>query len=155
MTTTYHFDTQLAQGETGEHILDARFADHYTIRPATAAQQRQGIDRWYTRITDGETFPVEYKTDRTAGRTGNAFIETISVDTVGKLGWAYTSQARYLIYYIPKPDTVYVVPMARIRVMVDKWRQQYPERRIPNNTYHTVGVLVPLDELEKIAVAVQ
>lgn len=107
MTTTYNFDAQLAQGQTGEQHLDQHFSRWYTIRPATASDQRRGIDRWYTR-PNGETFPVEYKTDRTAGRTGNAFIETTSVDTTNR-----------------------------------------------NRTYHTIGTLVPLDELEKIAVAVQ
>jgi len=77
------------------------------------------------------------------------------VDTVGKPGWAYTSQARFLLYYIPKPDTIYIIPMARLRVLVDAWRQRYPERRINNGTYHTVGTLVPLDEIERIAVAVE
>ena len=153
-TTTYDFDTQFAQGETGEDYLDRRFAPWYTIRPATRTEQRQGIDRWYTRISNGETFPVEYKTDRTAGRTGNAFVETISVDTANKLGWAYTSKARYLIYRIPEPEVIYIIPMAELRYRVDAWKARYPERTIPNNTYNTVGTLVPLDEFERIAVAV-
>lgn len=154
-TATYNFDTQLADGITGETYLDQHFAPWYTIRPATKAEQRQGIDRWYTRKANGEQFAVEYKTDHTAGRTGNAFIETLSVDVAGKPGWAYTSQARYLIYRVPDPETIYIIPMAQIRYRVDAWRRQYQERRINNGAYHTVGVLVPLDEIEKIAVAVR
>lgn len=154
-TTTYNFDTQLADGETGEAYLDNKFRKWYTITPATRAQQRLGIDRWYTRLSNGETFPVEYKTDRTAGRTGNAFIETVSVDTTNKPGWAYTSKARFLIYRIPEPETIYIVPMAEIRYRIDRWRTRYPERTIPNDTYNTIGTLVPLDEIERIAIAVQ
>lgn len=153
-TTTYDFTTQLADGESGEDYLDRKFSRWYTIRPATRLEQRQGIDRWYTRIRNGETFAVEYKTDRTAGRTGNAFIETVSVDTANKPGWAYTSQARYLIYRIPDPEAIYIIPMAEIRYRVDKWRATYPERTIPNDTYNTIGTLVPLDEIERIAAAV-
>lgn len=151
---TYQFTTQLAEGITGEDHLDQKFAAWYTITPATRGEQRQGIDRWFTRRTNGEKISVEYKTDRTAGRTGNAFIETVSVDTAHKPGWAYTSQARYLIYHIPDPEATYILPMATIRYRIDTWRKTYPERRIPNDGYHTVGTLVPLDELEKIAVAV-
>lgn len=150
--TTYQFATQLADGITGEDYLDQKFAAQYLITLATRAEQRQGIDRWFTRR--GEKISVEYKTDHTAGRTGNAFIETISIDTAMKPGWAYTSQARYLVYHIPNPETTYILPMSHIRYLVDTWRRQYPERRIPNDGYHTVGTLVPLDELEKIAVAV-
>lgn len=151
---TYRFDTQLAQGEAGEAHLDQIFHRWYNIQPATAGQQRQGIDRWYTRISDQETFPVEYKTDHTAGRTGNAFVETISVDTTQKPGWAYSSQATYLIYFVPNPETIYVLRMADIRAQITDWVKQYPARQIPNRGYHTVGILVPLDEFERIAVAV-
>jgi hypothetical protein len=34
-----------------------------------------------------------------------------------------------------------------------KWRA-YPSKTIPNRGYNTVGILVPLDELEKIAAEV-
>ncbi len=157
---TYQFQTQLRDGITGEEYLDQHFAPYYTIQPASPAEQRQGIDRWYTRRTNNERFAVEYKTDHTAGRTGNAFVETVSVDIASKLGWAYTSRARYLIYRIPDPETIYIIPMAQIRYLVDAWRIRYPERRIPNqsangNQYNTVGTLVPLTEFEKIAIAVR
>lgn len=150
----YSFDTQLAQGEKGEEYLDQHFSRWYTVTRATAAQQRAGIDRWFTR-PDGERLAVEYKTDRTAGRTGNAFVETVSVDTAHKPGWAYTSQARYLVYFIPEPETIYILPMAAIRYQVDAWRRAYPERRIPNGNYHTVGTLVPLHEFERWAITVR
>ncbi len=157
--TTYQFATQLADGITGEDYLDQKFAPCYTIVPATSSEQSHGIDRWFTSRSNGDRFSVEYKTDRTAGRTGNAFIETVSVDTAHKPGWAYTCQARYLIYHIPEPETTYMIPMSHIRYLVDTWRQKYPERRIPNTghngtKYHTIGTLVPLDEFEKIAATI-
>lgn len=152
---SYEFQKQLAEGMSGEEYLDGKFAAWYTITPATRGEQRQGIDRWFIRKSDGERFSVEYKTDRTAGRTGNAFVETVSVDTAHRPGWAYTSKARYLVYYIPEPETTYILPMAHIRFHVDTWRKTYPERRIPNGSYQTVGVLVPLDVFERFAVEVQ
>lgn len=148
---TYQFNTQLTAGAKGERRLDAFFQRWFTIRPATMEQQRQGIDRVYTRRNDQRVFTVEYKTDSTAGKTGNAFVETISVDTDNKPGWAITSQAQVLVYYIPDTGIIYVIDFARIRHHLPRWQQQYPHRAIPNRGYHTHGHLVPLLEFEKIA----
>jgi hypothetical protein len=146
---TYQFQPQLAQGEAGERKLDEHFAQWFTIRLATMEEQRQGIDRIFTRAP--VSFPVEYKTDSRAHQTGNAFIETMSVDTSNKAGWAYTSQAQWLCYYVPGPEVVYIVAFRRLRTALKRWTDHYPTRRIPNHGYHTHGLLVPLDELERIA----
>jgi len=151
--TVYDFTTQLNQGADGEAKLDAYFAQWYTIRHATRSEQRRGIDRIFVR--PGGMFKVEYKADRKAGETGNAFVETISVDTANKRGWAYTSQADYLLYYVPGPETVYVIRFAKLRLQMAFWVQQHPARKIPNRGYHTHGLLVPLDEFEHIAEKVE
>jgi len=98
---TYTFDTQKARGDAGESFLDQVFAADYEVRPATRAEQRRGIDRIFTHRQTGRRLTVEYKTDYKAAHTGNAFVETVSVDTAGKAGWAYSSAADYLIYYVP------------------------------------------------------
>lgn len=153
---TYQFATQLQQGQTYEAALDARFADRYIIQPATPAQQRQGIDRVYRpRSEPHQVLYVEYKADRTAVRTGNAFVETVSVDTANKQGWAYTSQADWLMYLVPgEAEVLYIIRMADLRRQLPRWQRQYESRRVPNDGYHTVGLLVPLDEFERIAYAV-
>lgn len=151
---TYTFTTQLADGAAGEERLDQYFAKWFAIRPATMDEQRAGIDRHFTRRRDDVQFTVEYKTDHTAGRTGNAFVETISVDTQGKAGWAITSKAQLLIYYVPTSGAVYVIEFRRLRSALRTWQQRYPQRAIPNNGYETHGYLVPLMEFEKIAIQV-
>lgn len=148
---TYQFQPQLAQGEAGERKLDEHFAQWFTIRLATMEEQRQGIDRIFTRHTDGDTFKVEYKTDSRAAETGNAFVETISVDTAHKLGWAHTSQSDVLLYYVPGTEVVYIITMRRLQKCLTRWAETYPTRRTPNQGYHTHGLLVPLDEFERIA----
>ncbi|MGE0278167.1 MAG: hypothetical protein AB7R40_22455 [Nitrospiraceae bacterium] len=148
---TYQFNQQLADGEKGERKLDAYFAKWFTITPATMDEQRRGIDRHFTRRSDGEHFTVEYKTDHTAGRTGNAFVETISVDTQSKAGWAITSRSQLLLYYVPGAGAIYVIPFPALRQALPTWQQRYPQRAIPNRGYHTHGILVPLLEFEKIA----
>jgi hypothetical protein len=146
----YAFKEQLTKGEQSEAALDGFFAQWYAIQPVALEQQRQGIDRIFTRLTDGQVYKVEYKCDWTAGKTHNAFVETVSVDTTNKPGWAYSSQADYLIYYIPGAVRVYVIALVDLRACLPAWRN-FPIRRIPNQGYHTVGLLVPLDEFTYIA----
>lgn len=153
--TTYQFDRQLAQGEAGEVQLDRHFCRWYRIFQVSRAYQRRGIDRVFVHRETGKSYTVEYKTDRRAGQTGNAFIETISIDTPPQVaGWVYTCQADYLVYFCPAPDTIYVLLPAVLRSVVGEWAAKYPARAIRNDGYNTHGVLVPLYELEKVAVVV-
>ena len=151
---TYTFDAQKARGDAGEALLDQVFAADYKIRPATRAEQRRGIDRIFTHRKTGRRLAVEYKTDYKAAHTGNAFVETISVDTVGKAGWAYSSAADYMIYYVPGDEVIYVIALAVLRRELSRWVREYPLRAAQNEGYATHGVLVPLDEFEQHAEAV-
>lgn len=151
---TYNFAQQMSIGDEQEHRLDEYLSRYFTISPATRDEQRLGIDRHFTDKRTGRSFSVEYKSDKTAGRTGNAFIETISVDIARKLGWAYTSQALYLFYLVVDPAVLYVLTFAKLRSQLARWAVNYPSRSIPNEGYRTEGILVPLDEIERHSVAV-
>lgn len=155
MTTTYDFTNQLAIGEAHERRLDAFFARWFTITPASPAQQRRGIDRTFVHRVTGKAYTVEYKADDKAGRTGNAFIETTSVDTTGRAGWAISSEADVLIYLVTEPETVYAIRMRTLRAALARWQRKFPKRAAQNRGYKTWGYLVPLAELEKIALEVQ
>jgi outer membrane PBP1 activator LpoA protein len=148
---TYSFDEQLSKGQRYELLLDRYFSQWYSIQPATMEQQRKGIDRVMTHLETKVIRTVEYKADTIAGRTGNAFIETVSVDRTNKAGWAYTSQADYIVYLVTDPDTIYIIKPFVLRKRLPKWENSYQSRKVKNNGYNTVGLLVPLDELEKIA----
>jgi hypothetical protein len=151
--TTYTFDTQLAQGQAYERRLDEFFQRFgLTIRPATADEQRRGIDRWFIDATTMESY--EYKADSIAGATGNAFIETVSVDVMQKPGWAWSSQATYLVYLVTEPETIYLISMRRLRRHLPIWQLRYRTVQAANDGYNTIGVLVPLRELEAIAIQV-
>lgn len=152
---TYKFAAQLAQGEGYEAQIDAFFRGMGAqISKVDRNAQRRGIDRVWFDPVDGRTWTVEYKADSLAGRTGNAFIETISVDTEGRPGWAYSSKAALLVYLVTEPQTIYVISMARLRSQLPRWAAAYPTRQAANDGYNTHGLLVPLDELERIAAAV-
>ncbi len=150
----YQFSSQVKTGTRGETFLDDFFSRWFQIAEAGTDDQRRGIDRYFTTRNHKRRFSVEYKTDERAARTGNAFIETISVDSSGKAGWAYTSQADYLLYYVPETGLIYMMKMGLIREHLSSWKEEYPLRQIPNQGYHTHGLLVPLIDLEHYAEAV-
>jgi len=148
----YKFDIQLEKGELQEKRLDVFFSKWYTIRKTSRQMQRAGIDRVYRR--NGKETRIEYKSDWTASKTGNVFIETVSVDSENKPGWAYTSRADILIYLLPDDDLVYVVKMKDIRSHIKEWAKRYSEKSIQNQGYCTRGLPVPQMEFEKLAVQV-
>ena len=154
-TATYDFKEQLAEGQAYERRLDQHFSQfNIEIRPATMDEQREGIDRFFTHRKTGKVDAMEYKADSLAGRTGNAFIETVSVDTTNKPGWAVASKARYLVYLVTDPETIYLIDMRALHVALPVWKARYPVRQAQNFGYRTHGLLVPLLELERIAIAV-
>jgi len=147
---TYQMQVQLFKGEEAERQLDYHFADRFLIASATREEQRLGIDRHFIKRDTNRSYTIEYKTDWTAGRTGNAFIETVSVDTMNVLGWVYTSLAQWLIYYVPVRQQLFIVRLTALREHVEGWIELYgPEKAIPNDGYFTWGVPVPLDDFEK------
>jgi len=111
--TTYQFEAQLRKGEAYEAVLDNFFREKFDIQPVQMCDQRRGIDRIFTSKKNGSILKIEYKADSKAAQTGNAFIETVSVDTQQKPGWAVYSEADYLIYYIP-PQQAQRKPQAHI-----------------------------------------
>jgi len=151
MTTPYDFKTQKHIGEAAEAMLDAHFGNWFDITPATDAEQRKGIDRHYTLRIDGRVFTVEYKCDLIAGKTGNAFVETVSVDSAHRSGWGYTCSANWLLYFVPDDLLVYMLRMRDVTKLLPHWEQQYPHKSTNNGSYQTHGVLVPLVEFEKLA----
>ena len=150
---SYCFATQLKKGEDAERCLDRHFGKFYFIENVGEQAQRWGIDRiWWTRaMTDRRS--VQYKADWTASRTGNVFIETVSVDSQNVAGWAYTSVAQLLVYYLPNSAIAYVAPMLAIRDAVKEWAQARQEKTIPNGSYNTRGLPIPLEEFAERCLA--
>ena len=146
---TYSFDAQLKQGQKGEQKVIEYFAADYEILPATDEQQRRGID--YIILSQTEKMSIEIKTDSRASQTGNAFIETVSVqvgDVCKKRGWVYTCQADVLLYYVPGDELIYFLKPEQLSARLPAWIMRYRKVNIPNSGYSTHGLLVPLSELE-------
>ncbi len=147
----YDFKTQLDKGQKAEQLIDALLEANFRIERATREQQRQGIDRILTHWQTGQLWRAEYKADLRAKNTGNAFVETISVDRDLKLGWAITSEADLLFYYIPGDGLIYILRFEALRMNLPRWIRRYPLRTIQNRGYATHGILVPLHEFEVLA----
>lgn len=151
----YDFSGQLDKGESGEKALDNYYSQWYTITAVNMSGQKSGTDRLLTDKTTGMRTSVEYKTDDWTPRSGNVFIETVSVDTQNKPGWAYTSCAQWLIYYVPGFKKAYWITMLNVKHYLPYWIANvdkikgYKKKRVPNNGYFTEGITVPLTDFVK------
>ena len=151
----YSFDHQMARGDEGAAFLDDFFREKgYAIRDATRDEQRAGIDRAFTNPRSGKVSLVEYKTDTRAAKSGNAFIETVSVDASGKMGWALTARAEILVYYVPPSRMIYVVQFKALHWELPRWIRDFPPRHAQNSGYATHGIIIPLSELAKNAMRI-
>ena len=147
---TYRFQTQRNRGYAGEKMLDKVFGKFFDVRRATATQQRNGIDRVMVGKEHKQTINVEYKTDYTAASSGNAFVE-IAFD--GRPGWAHTSQADFIAYFVPGKHT-YIVRPATLRTHLQEWEGRFEKRTVLNSGYTATGLIVPLSYLAEIAEAI-
>jgi len=149
MVKTHSFETQKQIGERAELLLDRFIAAHCYLEKASWHLQKQGIDRVIQLA--GRTWYLEYKADFRAHQTGTAFIEVVSADA-GRMasGWAATSKADLLIYFLPAVGRVYVIPMFRLRQQMGHW-EGYAIGKAKNAHYNTHGLLVPLQELEGVS----
>jgi hypothetical protein len=153
----YGFDEQFAIGKRGEAALDAFLSGRLGARVLDVRQlERAGVDRVYT-MGGANHMLVEYKTDMIAAETGNAFIELVSVNKDGRQGWAYTCKSDALIYFCADKTgggRAFWLTPARIHAELPSWLVRYPRRTVHNANYEGQGLLVPLAEIERIAVLV-
>lgn len=143
----YDFGIKLREGQHYENMIIAHFSKEWEVIKATSEQQRKGFDFVFTHKTNRKTYTVELKSDTRASSTQNAFIETFSVFPK-KRGWAYTCQADYLFYFLPKDRLIYILTPKWLRSQLPRW-SGYQLRKVTNNGYETHGLLVPLKELER------
>jgi hypothetical protein len=143
---TLSFTRQEAIGVKGECELDDYFSRWFEITLVDNILQRLvGFDRVFEDKRDGHRYSVEYKTDHRGHKTGNVFIELEANSKNGKLGWAYTSTAQLLAYYLPQPGLIFITRMGVVKEMVEEWAGRYEIKHVANPTYSSKGVIVPVD----------
>ncbi len=148
----YHFDVQLKIGKDAERHLDRLFSQWYRIEELPLdIEQRVHADRLFVRQDDSQVM-VEYKTDLMGHKTGNLVIETISADTHNTPGWVYTSQADMLVWWVVGLGEVLVAKMADVRAQLPEWQKRYQTVKIPNDGYHSIGLLVPIPVFKDLCI---
>lgn len=140
----YEFEQQLEKGEQGERLLDRYFSRTLgvDVKPVSMEMQLLGIDRLWER-PNGKRLSVEYKTDSAAARTGNLFIEVLSNRERGKPGWALTSIAQAIIFYIPGKRKAYFTDTTALKRKLGSW-ENLISIRIRNPNYTSEGLLLPV-----------
>jgi len=150
--SVYDFETQLTVGESYEKLLDRYFSQFFRVSIVPLTVQKLGVDRIFIfKGSPKRRFTVEYKADIRAAETKRIFVEIESNSNTGKPGWAYSSVAQMLVYYIPPLKRAAIVNMLTLREAVPNWLKQYDKKICRNRTYHSTGVVVPLHELKAIA----
>lgn len=139
------FKDKLDEGEKYERELDRYYSKWFKIESVNLATQKMGIDRIFINKSDDTRWTIEYKSDTKASTTGNAFVETISVNTTKKPGWAYSSCAQLLLYYLPLDGKVIRLTMYAVKNLITEWIKKYPVKPSQNEDYQTLGICVPLD----------
>lgn len=141
-TVVYNFKTQLEIGYHGEAFLD----DYFRGRGVQVEvvddldTQRRGIDRYFR--MDGWDYSVEYKTDLTAGRTGNAFLEMV-VDK--KAGWVMRTQADFVAYFVPGDRIIYLFRPNVLREQLPGYINVLEWKTIRNDRFVAFGMVLPLE----------
>lgn len=148
----YEFHKQLSVGKRGEGELDRylRSTPEVWELHHFPALEKMGIDR-IALLHTGERISLEYKTDLIAGNTNNIFVETMSNKEKGVSGWAETSLAQLLLYYIPTKGLLLHVEMLKVRRMLATWEKEFGRKVVKNTSWTGEGMLVPLDRFSKIA----
>lgn len=154
---TYRFGEQFRVGAIGAQMLDGYFSKLYRLLPATMQEEENGIDRVGFK-DDGSQVLIEYKTDVKADFTGRAFIEVVAYahDRGQRDGWAQTSQADIIVYFLPFSNRLFLLRPRRLRARMALYEAQYERMHVKNPGWTTTGLLVPLEVLliDRIAVLV-
>lgn len=145
----HDWDEKYKEGLEGEKEIDDFFSKYFTIYEVERWQQRLGVDRTFE--LENWRFDVEYKSDKRASDTGNAFIETTSVITQSKEGWAEKTLSDIIVYYLPKDKIAYLIRTDLLKEKMKVWKAKYPLVKAQNFGYYSVGTLVPLKEIKKIS----
>lgn len=155
----YSFEEQKQLGIDGEKQLDTFFSRWYIIREVPMELQKEGVDRFFIPRYGEVGFPrlVEYKTDYKD--TGKAFVETHSVIRAGQpdiKGWLHTSKADWLVYFLVKYETAFVLSFPTLRKFVSLWEiEEHCQRKHSiNGDYKGAGLLVPISLMLRASHAV-
>ncbi|SRR5258708_7816749 len=147
----HDFKTSLDRVAPEEKRLDEYLMKKgWSVTYVNLIDQRRGIDRVIEK--PNELMTVEYKVDYRAAKTGNAYIETVSISKPFKFGWVHTCKADWILYTVigDKSTVLWLRPEALLKNLPE-WEKSYKTVRCQNRDYYGEGVLVSLSEIRKLA----
>lgn len=153
----HDFRASLRRGQAMEREVKFLLEElGFRTYPATKEEQLAGIDMTIRVRKDslpGCMRSLEVKFDERAEETGNIFVELYSNEQSRRKGWAYTSTADVLLVVVPEKghQHLFFIRPPALRAALPAWRAEYREARAQNATFNSLGVLVPLHELDRIA----
>lgn len=142
------FKECLRDGEIGEHVVWNILQKSKTVRSIVDVRmdkefQAQDID-FLIENNERQFTPIEVKTDFKAQETGNIVYE---LSTSGHLGCFEKTKAKYIFYYIPSGNVVYMIDVVAMRTYLHRVR---PEARQMGD--NATGFLLPIEDLKRARV---
>lgn len=137
----HNFKTSLNKGQVGEEFLLKNWPELKRLDGRNADFE----------FPDGKT--LELKTDYYCmTKTDNLFIECISNNTKNTPGGPWQAASKNIDFFAYLYIKNSVVLLFDTRALIDFLdKAAYPERRIPNKGYVTIGFLVPRSDVEHLA----
>lgn len=148
MTPVYILDS-FRKGKPAEEIAAQRIAKAgWQIEDVRKDKEYQAVDIDYICSKDDDTWTVDVKTDR-CYKTQNYFFETLANVEAKKQGWAYTSEADYILIVYETPTgghELHVIDMSLARAWIEQneWKCRKIEnatRRENGSIYHSQGII--------------
>lgn len=139
------FSDSLKNGGYGEHAVWNMFNKMPKVRSVVDVREDkmfQSLDiDFLVENIDRQFSTIEVKTDYKAHETGNIVYE---VTTSGNIGCFEKTKAKYIAYFVPKSETVYIISTRNFKNYVHN-QEREPKRMGDDAT----GYLFPIEELIK------
>lgn len=137
------FSEDLKEGGYGEHAIWNLFIKQPWVKSVVDVRddkdfQEKDID-FLIEDKNRQFTPIEVKTDFQAHETGNIVYE---VSTNNNIGCFEKTQAKYIMYYIPKSRVAHMINVIELRSYLHKVRPE--EKKMGDNA---TGFLLPIKEL--------
>lgn len=137
------FENSLKEGGYGEHAIWNLYNNLPGVRNVVDVRkdreyQEKDID-FLVEDNNRQFTPIEVKTDYQAHETGNIVYE---ISTSNHVGCFDKTQAKYIIYFIPRAEIAYAINVKELRKYV--YTTHPEERKMGDNS---TGFLIPITEL--------
>lgn len=138
------FSDSLLDGGYGEHAIWNLFIKQPWVRNVIDVRDDKGFQEkdidFLVEDRNRQFTPIEVKTDYKAHETGNVVYE---LSTSNNIGCFEKTQAKYIMYFVPKSKEAHMIDVKEFRTYLQKARPD--ERKMGD---HSTGFLLSIQELK-------